>query len=232
MLAGMDRPAGSATAVIVAAGTGERLGADRPKAFVSARGRPILATAALAASASPAIGAVVVAVPEGTEELARQILAEASVAAAVVTGGPSRQASVTAALSVVDPAVDVIVVHDAARVLAGPDLFDRVVDAVLDGADGAVPGLPIADTIKRVRDGTVVSTVDRSDLVASQTPQAFRAVALRTAHAEAAPSGAATDDAALVEAAGFTVRVVAGDPANVKVTTPADLARLEGRVDA
>jgi 2-C-methyl-D-erythritol 4-phosphate cytidylyltransferase len=116
----------------------------------------------------------------------------------------------------------VIVVHDAARPLAGRDVFERVVAAVRAGADGAVPGVPVADTVKRVRDGVIVATVPRDDLVTVQTPQAFRAAALRSAHA-GEPEG--TDDAAVVEAAGGTVVVVTGATDNFKITTPEDLER-------
>jgi len=122
---------------------------------------------------------------------------------------------------------DVIVVHDAARPLATPALFDAVIRAVTEGgADGAVPGLTPSDTIKVVDDGQyVISTPDRRTLVAVQTPQAFRADVLRRAHEHAAPG--ATDDAMLVEALGATVRVVPGEPGNLKITTPADLKAAE-----
>src|SRR6184192_813416 len=113
-----------------------------------------------------------------------------------------------------------VVVHDAARPLAPPALFAAVIDAVRAGADAAVPGLPISDTVKRVDGDHVVETIARDELVAVQTPQAFRTDALRAAHTA---SGEATDDAALVEAAGGSVVVVPGDPRNLKVTTPADL---------
>jgi len=115
---------------------------------------------------------------------------------------------------------EIIVVHDAARPLAGVALFESVIDAVRAGADGAVPGIAVADTLKRVEDVRVTATVDRVGLVAVQTPQAFRAAALRAAHAGRAD---ATDDAALVEALGGEVVVVPGDPRNLKVTGPADL---------
>ena len=115
---------------------------------------------------------------------------------------------------------DVVVVHDGARPLATPKLFAAVVDAVVAGADAAVPGLAVADTVKRIDRGEVVETLPRDGLVVIQTPQAFRAEVLRGAHLHDAD---ATDDAALVERMGATVRVVPGDPRNVKVTTVADL---------
>jgi 2-C-methyl-D-erythritol 4-phosphate cytidylyltransferase len=138
----------------------------------------------------------------------------------VVAGGETRAASVRAGLAVVPAAADVIVVHDGARPLASPALFRAVVEVVRGGADAAVPGLAVADTLKRVVGDTVAATVGRDDLVAVQTPQAFRASVLRHAHDGASE---ATDDAALVESLGATVRVVPGDPRNIKVTTVADL---------
>ena len=138
-----------------------------------------------------------------------------------VAGGATRSASVRAGLAAVPAAADVICVHDAARPLAGPELFHRVIDAVLAGADAAVPAVPVSDTIKVVAgDGSVVATPDRSTLVAVQTPQAFRASVLRAAHAS---GGEGTDDATLVEALGRTVVTVPGDPMNRKITDPSDL---------
>ena len=141
-------------------------------------------------------------------------------AAAVVAGGPSRAASVRNGLAAVPDDADIICVHDAARPLAGPDLYEAVVREVRSGAGGAVPVVPLTDTIRSV-DGGVV---DRSTLQAVQTPQAFRADLLRAAHAEAAE---ATDDASLVEAAGHAVIAVGGHPRNIKITHPDDLAAAE-----
>ena len=138
----------------------------------------------------------------------------------VVAGGETRSDSVRAGLAAVPADADVVVVHDAARPRAAAALFDATVAAVRAGADGAVPALPIGDTVKRVDGNRVLETVDRADLVVVQTPQAFAAEALRKAHASGAD---ATDDAALVEAAGGTVVVVPGDPANVKITYPGDV---------
>jgi len=129
---------------------------------------------------------------------------------------------------VVPAETDVIIVHDAARPLASPALFTSVVEAIADGAGGAIPGVEVSDTIKEIREANgmteVSSTLDRSSLVAVQTPQAFAADLLRRAHAGGSE---ATDDAALVEALGATVRVVQGDPRNMKITTPADLRTAE-----
>jgi 2-C-methyl-D-erythritol 4-phosphate cytidylyltransferase len=138
-----------------------------------------------------------------------------------VAGGSTRSESVRAGLEVVPGDVGIICVHDAARPFATAQLYARVVDAVRDGADAAVPGVAVTDTVKLVAaDGTVVSTPDRSKLVAVQTPQAFRADVLRRAHAR---GDAATDDAALVEALGARVVVVPGEERNRKITLPDDL---------
>jgi 2-C-methyl-D-erythritol 4-phosphate cytidylyltransferase len=150
-------------------------------------------------------------------------------ATVVVAGGATRADSVRAGLAVVPADADVVVVHDAARPLAGPALFAAVVDAVRAGdADGVVPVVPVADTLKRVDGSRVVATVDRDDLVAVQTPQGFAADALRTAHRGA---GDATDDAGLLEAAGLVVVTVPGDPRNLKLTRPEDLALAEALLD-
>ncbi|HLN16046.1 MAG TPA: 2-C-methyl-D-erythritol 4-phosphate cytidylyltransferase [Acidimicrobiales bacterium] len=214
----------SVWAVVVAGGSGERFG--RMKQFALLGGRPVVARA-VAACRSVARGVVLV-VPKGATD-------EDYGADAVVVGGATRSASVREGLAAVPGDADVVVVHDAVRPLAPPALFAAVLAALADGeAAGAVPALPVADTLKRVapllteRAGppwpVVQATVDRGDLVAVQTPQAFVAEVLRRAHA-GGPE--ATDDAALLEALGATVRVVPGDPRNLKLTTPADLARAE-----
>ena len=131
-----------------------------------------------------------------------------------------------AGLARVPDEAGVVIVHDAARPLASAELIDRVLAGLAD-ADGAIPGVPLADTVKRVTGGRVEQTLDRSALVAVQTPQAFRAPSLRDAYAAAQNLGAATDCASLLEQAGMQVAVVEGDPANVKVTTAADLERAE-----
>jgi 2-C-methyl-D-erythritol 4-phosphate cytidylyltransferase len=197
---------------VVAAGSGARFGGQ--KQFEELEGRRVVDWA-VAASRSVADGVVLV-VPADH-------LDDATFATDVVVGGgTTRSASVRRGLDAVPPEAHIVIVHDAARPFAAPALFQAVVAAVRDGADGAVPGVPLADTIKRVADGRVVATLDRSELVAVQTPQAFAAPALRRAHAA---GGEATDDAALVEAAGGVVAVVPGDPANTKITLRADLGR-------
>lgn len=212
-------------AIVVAGGEGRRLGADLPKAFVPFRGRVLLACAVELFEEHPAIAGIVLVVPAGWEESAALLVDElaAGKVAAAVAGGSTRAGSVAAGLAQVPEQVERVVVHDAARPLAAPELVDRVL-AGLAGADGAVPAIELADTVKRVAGGRVTETLDRSCLVAVQTPQAFRAEALRRAHADPAAAAAATDCAALVEACGRPVAVVAGDPRNLKVTTPADLA--------
>jgi len=142
----------------------------------------------------------------------------------VVAGGATRTESVRAGLLAVPDHAEVVVVHDAARPAASADLFRAVVDAIAEGADAAVPALAVSDTLKRVDGDLVLSTVARDGLVAVQTPQAFRAGVLREAHAK---GESATDDAALVEALGATVRIVPGESSNLKLTTPGDLALLE-----
>lgn len=195
--------------IVVAAGTGERFGA--PKQFLSLRGA-LVAHRAVAATGS-VCEAVVVVVPEGHTWAGPAVLA-------TVVGGVTRSASVRAGLAAVPDATEVVVVHDAARPLASPTLFRDVIDAVDGDTAAAVPAVPIHDTVKRVEGDEVRETVDRAGLVTVQTPQAFRADVLRRAHDAA---GDATDDAALVEALGHTVRVVPGDPRNLKLTTTVDM---------
>ena len=202
-------------AVVVAAGRGARFGA--PKQYEPLAGRRVLDWA-LDAARDRAEGVVLVVPPEraGDDEPGT---------AAVVPGDATRSGSVRAGLAAVPPEADVVLVHDAARPLAPAEVFDAVLAAVAGGADAAVPGLPVSDTVKRVApDGTVLETLDRSSLVVVQTPQAFRAAALRAAHAG---GGEASDDAALVEAAGGRVVVVPGAAAAAKVTEPGDLPAIE-----
>ena len=203
----------SVVGIVPAGGTGERLGADRPKAFVVCAGRPLIEWSL--AVLSVVCDRVVVAAPA-------QWLRPGW-----VEGGPSRSASVRNALAAA-PEAGTVVVHDAARPLVTRELVEACIDA-LPGADGAIAAAPVTDTVKEAYpDGTVARTLDRSRLWAVQTPQVFRADSLRRAlDVDDAALGAATDDASLVEAAGGTVRVVEAPPANLKVTTEADLARAE-----
>jgi 2-C-methyl-D-erythritol 4-phosphate cytidylyltransferase len=228
----MERGTDGAVVIVLAAGAGRRLGAvDQPKAFVPIGGRPILSVAAAAAAASPAVGSLVVTAPAGWEEYAEGCVEFCGRPATVVTGGDSRQASVRAALAIVPGDVPVVAVHDAARPFAAPDLFTEVIDAVDGDVKGAIPVAPVTDTIKRLRDGYVTATVDRQELGLAQTPQAFDAAALREAHDRASASGLIlTDDAAVLELAGYAILAIAGDPVNTKITTLFDLAQAEARM--
>lgn len=212
-------------AIVLAGGSGARLGLGVPKAFARVGGRTMLE---LAASAAATVAErLVVAVPAGEEDRARELLAGIGRPGQVVAGGETRQASVRAALAAVPPDFEVIVCHDAARPFASAALFEAVL-AALPEADGAVPVVPIPDTVKVVEEGWVVETLPRERLRAAQTPQGFRAGPLREAHARALVAGLAfTDDAAAVEWAGFRVRAVPGEPGNFKVTTAEDLRRAE-----
>jgi 2-C-methyl-D-erythritol 4-phosphate cytidylyltransferase len=214
-----------AAAVLLAAGRGERLGTDVPKGFVELAGRPLLSYAVEAVRGCHDIDSVAVAVPVGYEDRAFEIAGPRGVD--VVLGGASRQASVENSLSIflsdLSPLPEAVVVHDVARPLATSELFDRVL-AALEGADGAIPAIPVVDTIKRVYDGVVTETLRRDSLIAVQTPQAFRTDVLERAHAAARREGVtATDDAALLERIGARVVVVEGDTRNIKITKPEDL---------
>lgn len=219
--------AGGTWALIAAAGTGERLGIDRPKAFASLGGRPLLAESIDRLDGCPWVDAIVVAAPVGWEEptilLAEELAASKVVAC--VTGGATRAESVRAALTEVPEEALVVLVHDAARPLVDDAVVERVLGPLAEGFDGAVPALPVSDTVKRVEGGVVVETLERAELVAVQTPQAFLADALRGAYAGVLVD--ATDCASLVERAGGRVAVVDGDPRLLKVTTQADLALVE-----
>ena len=215
-----------AVALVLAAGSGDRLGAGTPKGFVAVGGRSILSRAAAAAAACPEVGSLVVTVPAGWEDRARAEL-PSSKPATVIAGGASRHESVRLALAAAPDHAEAVLCHDAARCLAPAGLFSSVLAALAD-ADGVVPVVPVPDTVKRVRDGRVVATEPRADLALAQTPQAFRPAALRDAHRRAAAEGLEfTDDAAALEWAGYTVRTVPGEPESFKITTPEDLARAE-----
>ncbi len=212
--------------MLVAAGRGERLGDDRPKAFANLAGRPLLAESLERLEGSDWIEAVVLVAPAEWEEPSILLAEEigAGKVHAAVTGGATRADSVRAGVAEVPEEAAVLVVHDAARPLLPEDVLERVVTALGDGWDGAVPALPLADTVKRAEGEAVAETVDREGLYAAQTPQAFLADALRRRARRRRP---ATDCAGLVEAAGGRVRLVEGDRRLVKVTTPADLGFVE-----
>lgn len=205
--------------VVVAGGRGERLGSHQPKGFVHLGGRTLLQHAVDAVVASGIVDVMVVVVPAGSEGDVRLLLGPGI---DVVAGGSSRQASVQTGLVRLPAGVDVVLVHDAARPLAPPSLVVAVAEAVRAGHQAVVPGVPVADTVRQV-DGPVV---DRSTLVAVQTPQGFARCLLDRAHVEVA-DGAATDDAGLVERLGAHVRVVPGHEEAFKVTRPLDLVLAE-----
>ncbi len=217
-------------AVLVAAGRGERLGEDRPKAFVRLGELPLLAEPLRRLDESDWIDAVVVVAPPDWERPAILLAEEIGVSkvTACVAGGASRAASVRAGVAEVPDDATVILVHDAARPLLSDEVIGRLLAALDDGCDGAVPVLPVVDTVKRVRDGIVDETLRRDELVRVQTPQAFTAAALRAALDRAGDesSRGATDCASLVEANGGRIRTVQGDERLLKVTTRADLDRV------
>jgi len=210
-------------AILVAAGTGERLGGDRPKAFAALAGRPLLAESVERLDASDWIDAIVVAAPPGWEEPAILLAEElvASKVASVVTGGATRAESVRNALAEVPEEALVILVHDAARPLVDDAVIERLLGRLDGTVEGVVPGVEVRDTVKRVERGLVAETVERDGLVAAQTPQAFLADRLRAAFT--GDLADATDCASLVERHGGRIAVVEGDPRLVKVTTVDDL---------
>ena len=217
----------SVWALLVAAGRGERLGSDQPKAFAKLGDEPLLAEALRRLDECAGVDSVVLVAPPGWEEPAILLAEELGCGKvhACVAGGETRTDSVRAGLAEVPADALVVLVHDAARPLVTDEVVGRVLAPLSEGWDGAVPGLPVSDTLKRVGDdGAVAETVPRDSLRAVQTPQAFLAAVLRRAYAGAA--GAPTDCAALVEAAGGRVKVVEGDPRLLKVTTADDLARI------
>jgi 2-C-methyl-D-erythritol 4-phosphate cytidylyltransferase len=215
----------STWAILAAAGSGERLGADRPKAFVALGELPLLATSMERLDESDWIDAIVVAAPPGWEEPSILLAEEigAGKVSSVVAGGATRAESVRLALAEVPEEAVAVLVHDAARPLVDDEVVGRVLTPLAEGWDGVVPALPIADTVKRVDGDRVLETLDRDDLVAVQTPQAFVADTLRRA---VGGGSDATDCAGLVEAAGGRIRWVEGDPRLLKVTTKADLERV------
>jgi len=217
----------SVWAVLAAAGRGERLGSDRPKAFARLGDRPLLAESLERLEESGWIDAIVIAAPPDWEEpsiLVAEEIAATKVSSAV-TGGESRSESVRLALEEVPEEAAVVLVHDAARPLLPEEVIERVLTPLSEGWDGVVPAVPLADTVKRVEGDRVVETLPRDDLVAVQTPQAFLADTLR--RAVSGDVSSATDCASLVESQGGRVKVVEGDPRLLKVTDAHDLALVE-----
>ena len=215
---------------MVAAGSGTRLGAAEPKALVTVGGQTILEHALSRVFEMTDAAQVVVVAPaarlDDARELAARVAGPAVDHITVVAGGDTRQQSVTAGLAVLEPTVDVVLVHDSARAFTPASQFEAVVAAVRATGGGIVPGLAVADTIKQLDwTGAVERTVDRSQLVAVQTPQGFPRAALLAAYETATEDF--TDDAAVFAAAGQPVTVVDGDPLAFKITTPWDLRRAE-----
>jgi 2-C-methyl-D-erythritol 4-phosphate cytidylyltransferase len=218
----------SVWAVLAAAGSGDRLGGDRPKAFARLGDEPLLAQSLKRLDDSDWVDFIVVAAPPGWEEPAILLAEElgCSKVSACVTGGATRGESVARALAEVPEDAAVVLVHDAARPLLADDVIERVLTALNEGWDGALPALRLADTIKRVDvEGRVLETLDRDELRAVQTPQAFVASVLRAAYSEGDVTGA-SDCSSLVESRGGRIKVVEGDPKLSKITDAADLGRI------
>jgi 2-C-methyl-D-erythritol 4-phosphate cytidylyltransferase len=222
------------SAIIVAAGSGSRLGRGEPKAFVPLGGRAMLAWSIATVAHLADVAELIVTVPAGMEATARREATAAGLAIPVkiAPGGAERQDSVRIALALTSAESEMVVIHDAARPLASAELFMRCLDAAAR-AGGAIAATPVADTLKRVRDGEIVETVPRAGLWQAQTPQAFRRTLLVEAHRRAERERiAVTDDADLVERAGGTVEVVESDGPNLKITTASDLAMAESIIAA
>jgi 2-C-methyl-D-erythritol 4-phosphate cytidylyltransferase len=211
--------------LVPAAGSGTRLGPGAPKALRELAGEPLLVHAVRGLRAAPSVGLVVVAAPPGAVAEVAALLASYD-DVEVVAGGAERQDSVALALAALPDAVDVVLVHDAARCLTPADVVERVVAAVRGGAPAVVPVLAITDTVKEVAHGRILRTLDRGRLVAVQTPQGFTREVLEEAH-RGATGEPATDDAGLVEVLGRSVATVAGDELAFKITRPVDLLLAE-----
>jgi 2-C-methyl-D-erythritol 4-phosphate cytidylyltransferase/2-C-methyl-D-erythritol 2,4-cyclodiphosphate synthase len=211
----------STTALIVAAGTGERLGGGMPKQYRLLGGKPILRRAVEALAAHPAIAAVRVVIGAGQQALAGHALGGLDVGE-LIEGGAERADSVRAGLAAIEG--DAVLVHDAARPFCPPQVVDRLL-APLEFFDGAAPVLAVGDTLARASD-RLEQPVDRTGIVRVQTPQAFRLAALRSAY-ESWSGDTPTDETTVARAAGLTVAVVEGDPALEKITTAADFARAD-----
>lgn len=222
---------GDVAVIVPAGGLGTRLGTRVPKQFLRLGQEPILVRTVRELRRHPRVGLIVVAVPRPELGRARRLLAPLTRRrpVTVIEGGATRQESVRRALEAVPRGPAMVLVHDAVRPFLTRALIDRVLVAA-DGMGAAICALPIAETVKQVREGIVESTLDRSRLWTVQTPQAFRTELLREAHDKARRDGfAGTDDAVLIERLGQPVAVVAGSEANVKITTPGDLRRARAR---
>jgi 2-C-methyl-D-erythritol 4-phosphate cytidylyltransferase len=215
-----------ADVIIVAAGKGERMGAVLPKPFLPLSGTPLLVHTLRTVARSPLVHKIILVIAAERESLCREILQThdlLSIPITLVHGGAERQDSVRSGLAALDPESAIVAIHDAARPFLDPDILDASIQAAIEHG-GAVVAVPARDTIKRVtEDGVVTETVPRRHLWLAQTPQTFRVPLIREAHARAAAEGVtATDDAALLEWRGKTVKVVVGSLRNFKLTTPDD----------
>ena len=218
-----------ASAIIVAAGSGVRLGSNVPKAFVKIARRMMLSYSLATIRQINSIEELVIAVPEGFENAARAEVAAAGlgIPVKIAVGGIERQDSVRIALELTSAESDLVIVHDAARPLATAAIFDACLSAA-SRAGAAIAAIPVSDTLKRVADSAITATIARAGLWQAQTPQAFRRAALVAAHQRAVEEKiAATDDADLVERTGVRVEVVEASTSNIKITTPSDLAIVE-----
>lgn len=221
------RPVGETWAILVGAGAGDRLGADRPKAFVRFRGRTLLAASLAVFDDHPGIDGIVCVVPHGYEDRATLVVDDllADKVSAAVAGAATRAGSVREGLVAVPARAAFVLVHDVARPLVTSGVIDRVLTGLAAGAEAVIPGVPMVDTVKRVAAGRVAETLPRDELVSVQTPQGFTRAVL--AEALAAEFEGATDCASLAEHIGRAVSVVEGDPGNYKITSPEDLARAD-----
>jgi 2-C-methyl-D-erythritol 4-phosphate cytidylyltransferase len=218
-------PRGDVAVLVLGAGSGVRLGRGAPKALRPLAGEPLLVHAVRRVAAAPSVRSIVVAAPADGLDVVRRLLAPVA-PVTVVPGGAERQDSVAAALAAVPGDVEIVLVHDAARALAPPELVEGVAAAVRAGRPAVIPVLPVVDTIKEVGSDTLVlGTVDRSALRIVQTPQGFRRSVLTAAHTGAADP--LTDDAGLVEKAGIPVSCVPGSELAIKITRPLDLVIAE-----
>jgi len=218
-----------ASAIIVAAGSGVRLGSDVPKAFVKIAGRTMLSYSLATIREVTSISEVVITIPEGFETAARAEVAASGLGLPVkiTPGGIERQDSVRIALALTSAESELVIVHDAARPLASPEIFDACLTAATR-TGAAIAAIPVSDTLKRVTDRAITATIARANLWQAQTPQAFRRNVLIDAHNRAVTDNVvATDDAGLVERTGAPVEVVEASTTNLKITTPSDLSIVE-----
>jgi 2-C-methyl-D-erythritol 4-phosphate cytidylyltransferase len=219
------------SAIIAAAGTGQRLGHQRAKAFVELGGKPMLFYALRTLAATPDITEIIITLPTSAEGHARAALGEMKFGLPVklTPGGAERQDSVRRALMLVSAESEIVVIHDAARPFATAELFSRCIESAQRWG-AAVAGIPVADTLKSVAAGKIIATQPRHGLWQAQTPQAFKRELILRAHASAKTGEQVTDDADLVERLGESVEIVEGSPQNFKITTPGDLEMAEALV--